>query len=88
MYRIFFNADNHGGALTDLQLSSDVKMDRVLPGGTTAHADWFGAWHPGAMDMFYAAGYKAPATELVKLCPGKSFNAENPLLSVAMCRMH
>lgn len=118
MYRIFFRPDNYGGALTDLHLSSDVKMDKILPGGTTAHADWFGAWHREALDLwtencnnsqadcetgllqrdppislvprkrnFYPAGYSAPAEELVKLCPGKTHNAEDPLRSVAMCRM-
>lgn len=49
MYRIFFRPDSYGGSLTDLHLSSDIKMDRILPGGTTAHADWYGAWHPDAM---------------------------------------
>jgi len=119
MYRIFFRADHYGGSLTDLHLSSDVKMDKILPGGTTAHADWFGAWHPDAMNMWvencnntqadcetglldrdpaislvprkrygYANGYLAPAEELIKLCPGKSLNAEDPLRSVAMCRMN
>ena len=117
MYRIFFRADHYGGALTDLHLSSDVKADKILPGGTTAHADWFGAWHPEAMDMWvencnntqadcetglldrdpavslvprkrggYADGYLAPAEELIKLCPGKTFDAEKPLQSVATCR--
>jgi len=52
MYRIFYSPADYGGALTDLHLSSDVKMDRILPGGTTAHADWFGAWHPDAMRMW------------------------------------
>ncbi len=52
MYRIFFSVRAYGGSLTDLHLSSDVKMNRVLPGGTTAHADWFGAWHPEAMQMW------------------------------------
>lgn len=119
MYRIFFRPDEYGGALTDLHLSSDVKMDKILPGGTTAHADWFGAWHPDAMSMwvencnntqadcetgllgrdpaislvprkrdFYDSGYKAPATELIKLCPGKTYNPADPLRSVAMCRMN
>jgi hypothetical protein len=119
MYRIFFRPDVYGGALTGLHLSSDVKMDRILPGGTTAHADWFGAWHPEAMQMwvdncnntqadcetgllsrdpavsliprkrdFYPQGYRAPAAELVKLCPGKTYNPADPLRSVAMCRMN
>ncbi|MFK7862087.1 MAG: DUF1996 domain-containing protein [Granulosicoccus sp.] len=119
MYRIFFRPDEYGGELTNLHLSSDVKMDRILPGGTTAHADWFGAWHPEAMDMwvencnntqadcetgllnrdpaisliprarnYYAGNYRAPATELIKLCPGKTFNPDDPLRSVAMCRMN
>lgn len=119
MYRIFFSVDEYGGELTDLHLSSDVKMDRILPGGTTAHADWFGAWHEDAMDMwvencnntqadcetglldrnpaislvlrkrgFYDYGYRAPASELVKLCPGKSYNPDDPLRSTAMCRMN
>ena len=52
MYRIFFSPDDYGGSLTDLHLSSDVKPSGILPGGTTAHADWFGAWHPDAMDMW------------------------------------
>ncbi len=52
MYRIFFDPDAYGGALTGLHLSSDVKPDRILPGGTTLHADWFGAWHPQAMQMW------------------------------------
>ena len=119
MYRIFFNPEEYGGSLTNLHLSSDVKMDRILPGGTTAHADWFGAWQSDAMDMwvdncnnmqedceigllnrnpaislvprkrdFYDYGYKAPATELVKLCPGKEYDPEDPLRSVAHCRMN
>lgn len=119
MYRIFFNVADYGGSLTNLHLSSDVKMDRILPGGTTAHADWYGAWHPDAMDMwvqncnntqadcetglldrdpaislvlrkrgFYARGYRAPAAELVKLCPGKTYDPADPLRSVAMCRMN
>ncbi len=119
MYRIFFKPSDYGGALTDLHLSSDIKMDKILPGGTTAHADWFGAWHPEAMDMwvencnntqadcetglldrdpaislvprkrnFYTRGYRAPAEELIKLCPGKTFDSANPLRSVAMCRMN
>ena len=53
MYRIFFDPNDYGGSLTDLHLASDVKHDgRILPGGTTAHADWFGAWHPEAMDLW------------------------------------
>lgn len=119
MYRIFFNPGEYGGTLSDLHLSSDVKMDTILPGGTTAHADWFGAWHPETMNLwvencnntqtdcetglldrnpatslvlrkqgFYDYGYRAPATELVKLCPGKSYNPDDPLRSVAMCRMN
>ncbi len=53
MYRIFFDPDAHGGSLTGLHLSSDVKHNgTILPGGTTAHADWFGAWHPDAMRMW------------------------------------
>jgi len=117
MYRIFFDPDEYGGRLSNLHLSSDVKHDRILPGGTTAHADWFGAWHPGAMDMwvqncnntqadcevglldrspaismvrhkdnFYPSGYRAPAERLVELCPGKVFDANDPLRSVAGCR--
>lgn len=119
MYRIFYRPDEYGGSLTNLHLSSDVKMDQILPGGTTSHADWFGAWHPEAMDMwvdncnnkqadcetgllnrnpavsmvprktdFHEFGYKAPATELVKLCPGKEYDPNDPLRSVAMCRSH
>lgn len=52
MYRIFFSPDEYGGSLTGLHLSSDVKPDQILPGGTTAHADWFGAWHPETMQMW------------------------------------
>jgi len=40
------------GSLTDLHLSSDIKMNGALPGGTTSHADWFGAWHPETMQMW------------------------------------
>ncbi len=117
MYRIFFDPDALGGSLTDLHLSSDVKHDRILPGGTTAHADWFGAWHPEALRMwidncnntqadcevglldrapaislverkqnFYPEGYRAPAEQLVELCPGKVFNSNDPVRSVASCR--
>jgi hypothetical protein len=116
MYRIFFRPGDYGGSFTDLHLSSDVKHDRILPGGTTAHADWFGAWHPGAMDLwigncnntradcetglldrdpalslvlrkrgFFPRGYVAPAEELIKLCPGKQFDPNDPLRSVANC---
>jgi len=119
MYRIFFRPDSYGGSLTGLHLSSDIKMDRVLPGGTTAHADWFGAWHPEAMQLwvdncnntqadcetgllgrnpavslvmrkrgFYPSGYRAPAAELIKLCPGKTYDPADPLRSVSMCRMN
>lgn len=119
MYRIFFRPEEYGGRLTDLHLSSDVKMDQILPGGTTAHADWFGAWHPDAMSMwvencnntqadcetgllgrdpaislvprkrnFYDSGYRASAAELIKLCPGKTYDPADPLRSVAMCRMN
>ncbi len=119
MFRIFFSASDYDGVLTDLHLSSDVKMDRILPGGTTAHADWFGAWHPEAMDLwvrncnntqtdcetgllsrnpdismvprkrgFYPPRYRATAHDLVRLCPGRTFNAADPLRSVAMCRMN
>ena len=118
MYRIFFRPDEYGGSLTNLHLSSDIKRDRILPGGTTAHADWFGAWHPEAMRLwvnncnnqqadcetgllsrdppislvprkrdFHSRGYRAPASELIKLCPGKSLDSADPLRSVAMCRM-
>ncbi len=53
MYRIFFWAGDYGGALTDLHLSSDVLPDgTILPGGTTAHADWFGAWHPETLERW------------------------------------
>ena len=52
MYRIFFDPNDYGGNLTDLHLSSDVRADQILPGGTTAHADWFGAWHPDAMESW------------------------------------
>ena len=117
MYRIFFDPDAYGGSLTDLHLSSDVKPDRILPGGTTLHADWFGAWHPEAMDMwvqncnntqadceiglldrspaismvarkqgFYPPGYRAPAEDLVALCPGKVFDPSDPVRSVSGCR--
>ena len=116
MYRIFYSPDDYGGVLTDLHLSSDVKADRILPGGTTSHGDWFGAWHPEAMDMwvencnntqvdcengllgrspdislvrhkdaFHPAGYRAPARELAALCPGQTFDASDPLRSVANC---
>lgn len=91
----------------------------IFPGGTTAHADWLGAWHPEALSMwvkncnnfqtdcetgllsrhpttslvprkpdFYSLGYKAPASELIKLCPGKNFDPTDPLRSLAMCKMH
>ena len=116
-YRIFFAPDDHGGDLTDLHLSSDILHDRVLPGGTTSHADWFGAWHPEAMKMWvencnntqvdcelgllrrdpdismverkrdpYPKGYSVSAAELIKLCPAKKLDPENPLRSVAGCR--
>ena len=52
MYRIFYSPDDYGGSLTGLHLSSDVTADGILPGGTTAHADWFGAWHPEALEMW------------------------------------
>ena len=69
MYRIFFNPDDYGGSLTDLHLSSDVKADRILPGGTTSHGDWFGAWHPEALDMW------------VENCNNTQVDCENGLLS-------
>ena len=69
MYRIFFNPDDYGGSLTDLHLSSDVRADRILPGGTTSHGDWFGAWHPEALDMW------------VENCNNTQADCENGLLS-------
>jgi len=119
MYRIFFSPDEYGGSLTDLHLSSDVRHDgTILPGGTTAHADWFGAWNEDAMDQwvqncnntradceigllgrnplvslvprqegFYPYGYRAPAQELIELCPGREFDTTRPLESVANCHM-
>ena len=69
-YRIFFRPGDYGGSLTDLHLSSDVKPDgTILPGGTTAHADWFGAWHPEAMDMW------------VENCNNNQVDCETGLLS-------
>ncbi|MGH1488394.1 MAG: DUF1996 domain-containing protein [Acidimicrobiales bacterium] len=119
MYRIFYRPAEYGGSLTGLHLSSDIKPDQILPGGTTSHADWFGAWHPEAMAMwiencnntqndcelgllsrdpeislverqryFYPYGYRAPAEELIKLCPGKQLDQSDRLRSVASCRMH
>ena len=119
MYRIFFNPDDYGGSLSNLHLSSDVKPDEILPGGTTLHADWFGAWHPETMDLwvencnntqadcevgllgrspavslverqqnFYPSGYRAPAEQLVALCPGKVFDSSDPVRSVSGCRHH
>ena len=119
MYRIFFRPAEYGGTLTGLHLSSDVKADQILPGGTTSHADWFGAWHPEAMAMwvehcnntqadcelgllrrdpdismverkrfFYPYGYRAPAEELIKLCPGKQLDQSDRLRSVAGCHMN
>lgn len=53
MYRIFYSPASYGGALDDVYLSSDVRPDgTILPAGTTLHADWFGAWHGEAMDMW------------------------------------
>jgi hypothetical protein len=55
MYRIFFYTHRFPHLnydLGDLVLSSDVKHDQILPGGTTLHGDWFGAWHPEAMDRW------------------------------------
>jgi hypothetical protein len=117
MYRIFFRPSDYGGTLSGLHLSSDVHPTQTLPGGTTVHADWFGAWHPDAMAMwiencnntqadceigildrdpmtslvqrkrgFYRPGYRAPAEELIKLCPGKTLDPADRLRSVAACR--
>ena len=45
-YRIFFDPKAYGGTLSDLHLSSDVRPDgTILPGGTTLHGGWYGAWH-------------------------------------------
>ena len=52
MYRIFFDPNAYGGSLTDLHLSSDVRPNEILPGGTTLHAGWFGAWNPIAMGLW------------------------------------
>ncbi len=52
MYRLFFRVDDYGGSLTDLHLSSDLRNGELLPGGTTFHADWMGAWHPEAMQTW------------------------------------
>ncbi|HET8934413.1 MAG TPA: DUF1996 domain-containing protein [Polyangiales bacterium] len=39
------------GTATGLRLSSDM-YDTKLPGGYSAHADWFGAWDPAIVDTF------------------------------------
>jgi len=98
MYRIFFRPDEYGGSLTDLHLSSDVKMDKILPGencnNTQADCETGLLGRDPAISLvprkrdFYASGYRAPASELIKLCPGKTFNPADPLRSVAMCRMN
>lgn len=43
------NSDTNTG---DWYLSSDHQGDQNLPGGTTTHADWFGAWHPEILETF------------------------------------
>ena len=118
MYRIFYSPDDYNGSLTDMHLSSDVRLDgQILPGGTTAHGDWFGAWHPAAMNLWVencnntqadceigllgrdplislvprkengiGSGYLARPWDLLELCPTKTFDAADPLRSVANCR--
>ncbi len=116
MYRVFFKPADYGGTLKNLYLSSDVRNGELLPGGTTLHGDWFGAWHPEAMRQWvtncnnkradceigilnrnpmvsmvprktghYPRGTRIAPEELAKLCPGESFDASNPVVSLSHC---
>jgi len=40
--------------------------------------------HSGGLE----SGYLARPEDLIKLCPGKTLDEDNPLRSVAMCRMN
>ena len=51
-YNIHWN--NNDTSTDGWYLSSDDHRDHgdgILPGGTTTHADWFGAWHPEVLDI-------------------------------------
>ncbi|MEM8926165.1 MAG: DUF1996 domain-containing protein [Actinomycetota bacterium] len=72
MYRIWFDPSDGTGNMADYHLSSDVLHDgTILPGGTTLHGDWFGAWHPEAMDLW------------IENCTNRIVDCKNGMLQVA-----
>ncbi len=49
-YNIYWNnSDQRTGGW---HLASDRHEGHSVPGGTTTHGDWFGAWHPEVMSIF------------------------------------
>jgi Domain of unknown function (DUF1996) len=56
-YNIHWNNNdtNTGG----WYLSSDVQGETTVPGGTTTHADWVGAWHPQVLDIMTSGCFNA-----------------------------
>ncbi len=51
-YKVFWTVQA-GENTTDWQLSSDHHNGTLRPGGTTFHADWFGAWNTDISDRWY-----------------------------------
>ena len=65
-YRIYYFVGSGGeNVYRNWFLSSDYKhsTDRRLPGGTTAHGDWYGAWHEETMDTWIDVCNNTPATD-------------------------
>lgn len=56
-YNIHWN--NNDTNTNGWYLSSDVHGGMIMPGGTTTHADWIGAWHPEVLDIMTAGCFNA-----------------------------
>jgi hypothetical protein len=59
-YNIHWN--NNDTNTGDWYLSSDDHRGTggaIMPGGTTTHADWIGAWHPEVLDIMTSGCFNA-----------------------------